>query len=144
MAVNHVAFCPTLAAGESISEYKGWKKGVDPEPGSITLKKKSFQQAMAAKVTMLMGGDVGVFSHGNNALEMDLMVEYGMKPMDVLRSATSVNADVFGIGKKLGRVQEGLLADLIAVQGDPTENIKAVRNVKFVMKDGRVYLGFNK
>jgi imidazolonepropionase-like amidohydrolase len=144
MAVNHVAFCPTLAAGESISQYKGWKKGVDPEPFSITLKKKSFQQAMAAKVTMLMGGDVGVFSHGNNALEMELMVEYGMNPLDVLRSATSVNADVFGLGKKLGRVQAGLLADLIAVQGDPSENIKAVRNVKFVMKDGQVYLGANK
>jgi imidazolonepropionase-like amidohydrolase len=140
MKANHVAFCPTLAAGESISRYNGWKKGVDPEPLHITAKKKSFQQALASNVTILMGGDVGVFSHGNNAVEMELMVEYGMKPMDVLKSATSVNAYAFGIGKKLGRIQSGLLADLVAVEGDPSENIKAVRNVRFVMKDGQIYL----
>jgi imidazolonepropionase-like amidohydrolase len=140
MKAKNVALCPTLAAGESISRYGGWKKGIDPEPMHVTAKRKSFQQALAAKVTMVMGGDVGVFSHGDNAFEMELMVEYGMKPLDVLRSATSVNADVFGIGKKLGRVQPGLLADLVAVEGNPADNIKAVRNVKFVMKDGKVYL----
>lgn len=140
MKAKNVALCPTLAAGESISRYGGWKKGIDPEPMHVTAKRKSFQQALAAKVTMVMGGDVGVFSHGDNAFEMELMVEYGMKPLDVLRSATSVNADVFGIGKKLGRVQPGLLADLVAVEGNPADNIKAVRKVKFVMKDGKVYL----
>jgi imidazolonepropionase-like amidohydrolase len=140
MKASHIPLCPTLAAGESVAQYNGWKKGIDPEPLRITLKRKSFQQALAAKVTILMGGDVGVFSHGKNALEMELMVEYGMKPLEVLKSATSINADTFGLGKKLGRVQPGLLADLVAVEGDPAENIKAIRNVKFVMKDGQVYL----
>jgi imidazolonepropionase-like amidohydrolase len=140
MQSKGVAFCPTLAAGESIAQYGGWKKGIDPEPARITQKKKSFQQALAAKVTILMGGDVGVFTHGNNALEMELMVEYGMKPLDVLRSATSVNAGAFGLATKLGKVQTGMLADLVAVAGDPSENIQAVRQVRFVMKDGKIYL----
>lgn len=86
-----------------------------------------------------MGGDVGVFTHGDNAREMELMAEDGMKPPDVLRSATSVNADVFGYGNKIGRIKNGLFADIIAVSGNPTENIKNVRNVVFVMKGGKVY-----
>lgn len=86
-----------------------------------------------------MGGDVGVFSHGDNAKEMELMVEYGMQPVDVLKSATSVNADVFGYGDKAGRIRKDLLADLIAVSGDPTQDIKNIRNVRFVMKDGVIF-----
>jgi imidazolonepropionase-like amidohydrolase len=144
MKSKNVAYCPTLAAGESILQYNGWKKGQDPEPLRITQKKKSFQQAVALGVRILMGGDVGVFSHGNNALEMELMVEYGMKPIDVLKSATAVNADTFGIGKQLGRIQPGLLADLVAVTGNPAENIKVIRKPQFVMKDGKVYLNGTK
>ena len=85
-----------------------------------------------------MGGDVGVFAHGDNSREMILMAEYGMKPIDVLRSATSVNAQVFGM-KNLGEVKQDYLADLIAVEGNPTEDIKAVKTVKWVMKDGVIY-----
>ena len=70
---------------------------------------------------------------------MELMVDYGMKPIDVLKSATSVNADVFGYGDKFGKLKKGLLADIIAVEGDPTSNIKAVQQVQFVMKDGKIY-----
>ena len=86
-----------------------------------------------------MGGDVGVFSHGDNAKEMELMVEYGMKPIDVLKSATSVNADVFGYGDRAGRIKREFFADLIAVSGDPTQDIKNVRKVKMVIKDGVIY-----
>jgi imidazolonepropionase-like amidohydrolase len=86
-----------------------------------------------------MGGDVGVFSHGDNAREMELMVEYGMKPIDVLKSSTSINADVFGYGEKIGRIKKDLFADLIAVEGDPSKDIKQIRNVKLVMKNGIVY-----
>jgi imidazolonepropionase-like amidohydrolase len=139
MKEKGVALCPTLAAGESVSQYDGWKKGTDPEPARIMEKKKSFEAALKAGVTICMGGDVGVFAHGNNALEMELMVEYGMKPLDVLQSATSINADVFGYGDKIGRIKQGMLADLVAVEGDPTVDIKTVRKVKLVMKDGKIY-----
>jgi len=139
MKEKGVALCPTLAAGDAILQYHGWKKGADPDPISITSKKKSFQLALQAGVTICMGGDVGVFTHGTNAREMEMMVEYGMKPLDVLRSATSVNADVFGYGNKIGRIKTGLAADIIAVQGNPVEGIQAVKNVVFVLKDGKVY-----
>ena len=90
-----------------------------------------------------MGGDVGVYTHGDNAREMELMVEYGMKPLDVLKSATSINADVFGYADKIGRIKKGMLADLIAVQNDPGITIKNIRSVMFVMKDGKIYLHSN-
>ncbi len=138
MKAKQVAFCPTLAAGESIASYGGWKKGIDPDPARITQKKSTFQQALKSGVTILMGGDVGVFSHGDNALEMELMAEYGMTPLAVMQSATSVNANTLGIGNQLGSIKPGYLADLIAVDGDPTEDIRQVGQVKFVMKDGVV------
>lgn len=139
MKEKGIALCPTLAAGDAIQQYHGWKKGVDPDPPSIANKKKSFQLALSAGVTICMGGDVGVFSHGDNAREMEMMVEYGMKPIDVLRSATSINADVFGYGDKIGRIKKDLFADIIAVDGDPSVDIKNIRQVKLVMKDGVIY-----
>jgi imidazolonepropionase-like amidohydrolase len=87
-----------------------------------------------------MGGDVGVFTHGDNAREMEIMVEYGMKPVDVLKSATSVNADVFGYGDQIGRIKKDLFADIIAVDGDPSIDIKVIRKIVFVMKNGKIYL----
>ncbi len=86
-----------------------------------------------------MGGDVGVFTHGDNAREMELMADYGMKPVDVLRSATSVNADVFKINDKVGRILPGLFADILVVKGDPSKNIHDIRNIKLVMKNGVIY-----
>ena len=139
MKEKGVAFCPTLAAGDAISQYRGWKKGIDAEPARITNKKKTFAMALKTGVTICMGGDVGVYKHGDNAREMELMVEYGMKPIDVLKSATSINADVFGYSEKIGRIKSGLLADLIAVQNDPSIDIKNIRNIKLVIKDGIVY-----
>lgn len=139
MKAKGVALCPTIAASNAVEEYKGWRKGVDPDPDRISQKKKSFAAALKAGVTVCMGGDVGVFTHGDNAREMEMMVEYGMKPMDVLRSATSVNADVFGYGHKIGRIKKGLLADMIAVEGDPSTDIKNIRKIKLVMKNGIIY-----
>lgn len=136
MKTKGIALCPTLAAGDALLQYRGWKKGTDPDPARITAKKKSFQLALQSGVTLCMGGDVGVYPHGDNAREMEMMVDYGMNALDVLRSATSVNADVFGYGKKIGRVKPGLQADLIAVKGDPSADIKAIRAVKLVMKAG--------
>ncbi|MBS1920398.1 MAG: amidohydrolase family protein [Bacteroidetes bacterium] len=139
MKEKGVALCPTLAAGDAIMQYRGWKKGIEPEPEIIANKRKSFQLALQAGVTICMGGDIGVFRHGDNAREMEMMVEYGMKPVDVLRSATSVNADVFGYADKIGRIKKGLFADIIAVDGDPSADIKNIRKVKLVMKGGVIY-----
>ena len=139
MKEKGVALCPTLAAGDAILQYNGWKKGVDSEPARITAKRKSFQSALKNGVTICMGGDVGVFTHGENWREMELMVDYGMNAIDVLKSATSVNASVFGYADKIGSIKKGMLADIIAVQGDPSKTIKEIRNVVFVMKDGVIY-----
>lgn len=139
MKEKGVAFCPTVAAGDAISQYKGWIKGKEEEPERVQTKRKSFAAALAAGVTICMGGDVGVFAHGDNAREMEMMVEYGMKPIDVLRSATSINADVFNINDKAGRIKAGLPADIVVVEGDPTGTISLIRKVRLVMKDGIVY-----
>jgi len=85
---------------------------------------------------MCVGSDVGVFAHGDNARELELMVDYGMPAADVLRAATSGNAKLFHLDDRLGQVRSGLLADLIAVEGDPTQQIAALRKVRLVMKGG--------
>jgi len=136
MKAKGIALCPTLAATESISGYHGWKKGIDPEPEGVKRKHQIFTEALKAGVTICMGGDVGVFTHGDNAKEMLLMAEYGMKPIDVLRSATSVNAAVFKL-QNLGQIKVGYLADLVAVIGNPVDEIKAVKEVRMVWKDGK-------
>ncbi len=139
MKEHNVTYFPTVSAVDVISQYRGWKKGVAPEPANVTNKKKSFKEALASGVTIGMGGDVGVYPHGENVLEMELMVEYGMKTMDVLKAATSVNARAFHLETQVGFIKEGIKADLVIVTGDPSKNISDLRKVKFVMKDGVVY-----
>lgn len=139
MKKHNVALCPTLAAGDAIAQYRGWNKGSEAEPDRIREKRKSFAAALEAGVKICMGGDAGVFTHGDNAREMIMMAEYGMKPVEVLQAATSVNADVFKVADKIGRVKPGLLADLVAVEGNPAEDIALVKKVKLVMKDGKIY-----
>jgi imidazolonepropionase-like amidohydrolase len=139
MKEHNVTYIPTVSAVDVISQYRGWKKGVTPEPANVTQKKKSFKDALASGVTIGMGGDVGVYPHGENVLEMELMVEYGMKTIDVLKAATSINARAFHLDNQVGSIKEGLKADLVIVTGDPSKNISDLRKVKFVMKDGVVY-----
>ena len=139
MKEKGIALCPTIAATEAIAiYYYKWTKGVSQEPASVKQKRYIFTEAMKAGVIICMGGDVGVFPHGDNAREMVLMAEYGMRPMDVLKSATSVNAEVFGL-KELGNIKPGYLADIVAINGNPSEDIQLVKQVNFVMKDGVVY-----
>ena len=139
MKEKKVALCATLAAGDANMQYAGWKKGIDPEPASITKKKKSFALALQSGVTICMGGDAGVFAHGDNAREMEMMVAYGMKPLEVLRSATSVNADIFGYAEEIGRLKKGLFADVIAVKGNPVDSMSNLHNITLVMKAGKIY-----
>jgi imidazolonepropionase-like amidohydrolase len=137
MAGHGVALCPTLAAAESVEGYRGWTKWTDKEPARIRAKRESFSIALAEGVPICFGGDVGVFPHGDNVRELELMVDYGMSTIDALRSATSGNAAIFGLADR-GSVEVGLLADLVAVAGNPLEDVSVLRDVQFVMQGGRI------
>jgi imidazolonepropionase-like amidohydrolase len=139
MVERGVGYCPTVAAGDATAQYAGWKKGADPEPARIAAKRQSFKAALAAGVNICFGGDVGVYAHGDNVRDLEIMVDYGLPLANAIRIATSGNAKMFHLDNRLGSVKPGLLADLIAVEGDPTRDIKALRQVRLVMKDGRIY-----
>ena len=139
MKEHGTCLVPTIAAGESQLEQRGAYTMGDSLPISLRNKQASFKAALDAGVTICSGSDVGVFSHGDEAKELQLMVQFGMKPLDALVAATSADANMLGMEDRIGLVKAGLLADLIAVAGDPTIDIAAVRSVKFVMKNGVVY-----
>ena len=139
MAERGVALCPTLAAFEASARYAGYRPGTDPEPARLKRARATFKLALEAGVTIANGSDMGVFAHGEGARELELLVDFGMKPVDALRASTSVAAKVLRLDDRLGAIKPGLRADLICVQGDPTQDIKTLRQVKLVMKDGVLY-----
>jgi imidazolonepropionase-like amidohydrolase len=135
-----IALCPTLGASEAYARYfQGWN-GQEPAPTSVQENRRSFQLAMKAGVPICMGGDVGVFAHGQNWLEMEAMQHAGMPAAQVLVAATSGNARIFHLGDR-GQLKPGLLADLVAVDGDPTRDVSAVEHVRLVMKGGEIVRG---
>jgi len=137
MAAKHLALCPTIAASEAYARYfEGWN-GQEPAPETVQQNRRSFQLAMKAGVPICMGGDVGVFTHGKNWLEMEAMQRAGMPAPQVMIAATSGNAGILHLSDR-GQVKPGLLADLVAVEGDPTRDVSAVEHVRLVMKGGAI------
>jgi len=139
MKDHHITYFPTLGAVDAIQQYRGWKKGKEEDTPLVKQKKKSFKIALDAGVTIGMGGDVGVYPHGENVYEMELLNEYGMKPLNILMAATTINARALHLENEIGSIKTGLKADLVIVKGDPSKNISDLRQVEFVMKNGVVY-----
>jgi imidazolonepropionase-like amidohydrolase len=135
MAEHGVAFCPTIAAYDAISRYRGWD-GNEPPPPLIAQKRVSFAAALASGVTIANGSDVAVFDHGQNARELELLVEYGMTPQAALEAATSVAARVVELDGERGSLAPGLTADIVAVRGNPLDDITALRNIELVVQAG--------
>jgi imidazolonepropionase-like amidohydrolase len=139
MKEKGVYYCPTLVA------YYRWSKreGLSPETrkmieNTVKLHSETFKRALKVGVKIAFGSDL-TESHGTNAEEFELMVKYGMKPLDAIKSATIISAELLGWQDKIGSIEPGKLADIIAVKGDPLNDIKVLRDVKFVMKDGEIY-----
>ena len=132
-----IALCSTLAASDAVARYRGWD-GREPAPAGVEANRTSFRQARAAGVPICMGGDVGVFRHGDNAREMVLMQAAGMPAAEVLIAAPSGNARLLGVDGAIGSIAPGRLADLVAVDGDPTRDVAAVKAVKLVVKGGTI------
>lgn len=135
---------PTLIAAESLREKM--EKGLylpaviaEKARKAIAAKTQMFQHAVAKGVKIGFGTDAAVYPHGHNAEEFHLMVNLGMKPIDALRSAASADAELLGLADKIGTLQTGKLADVVAVPGDPAENIRRTEQVFFVMKEGVIY-----
>lgn len=134
-----VVLCPTLTASESMARYSGWDESQEDHP-RITGAKALMKRALKVGVIIACGSDVGVFSHGDNARELELLAAYGMKTEDVVRSATTIAARTLGKENELGRIAQGYLADLIAVKGNPLLDITVLRTPVVVIKEGIVVI----
>jgi imidazolonepropionase-like amidohydrolase len=139
MAEKHIAYMPTLTATEAYAIYFHHYVPGTPPTDEMQEAAHAFALARKAGVTIGCGSDVGVFKHGDNWRELAWMVRDGMTPVEALTAATAADAAVIGMSKQLGGLHPGMLADVIAVAGDPTQKIDTLKDVRLVVKDGVVY-----
>jgi len=136
---NHgVVLCPTMSAAEAVAIYAGWTPDAKTVPPSLAESRASFALAREVGVIIANGSDAGVFAHGQNARELELMVAGGMSPREALTAATITAARVLDREKDLGRVDVGFTADLVLVRGDPLADVVALRKPAVVIKHGEV------
>lgn len=138
MKERGVVLVPTISAGHAVTQYGGWNPATQPEPVRVAAKRASLKAALASGVTIANGSDVGVFPHGDNARELELLVDYGMTPGQAITAATSTAATLLRLDQEIGTVRTGLAADLLVVRGDPLADIRALRNVHTVMQRGQI------
>lgn len=143
MKARGTVFIPTLMATQGGREKLG--KGVYPPAVEVKMRaaieaiNQTFKRALAKGVKIGMGTDAAVYPHGRNPEEFHMLVDLGMPPIDALRAGTSVDAEVLGIQNKVGTLEAGKLADVVVIPGDPTQNIRQVEKITFVMKEGVIY-----
>lgn len=139
MKDHNVIYCPTVTVTEAFADYSGWKKGVDPDTSAIIKKRAAMTSALKSGVTICNGSDVGPYTHGTNLRELKIMNEYGLSIEKTIQAATIIGAELMGLKGQLGEVKVGYLADMIAVEGNPLDNLDVLKDVKMVMKDGEIY-----
>jgi imidazolonepropionase-like amidohydrolase len=138
MAERGVALCPTIAAYEAIISYGSGGLGGEPFTPAAEAKFASMRAAIASGVTIVNGSDVGVFEHGDNARELEALVRYGLSPRQALEAATSVAAEILDLQDEIGTIAPGMIADLVAVGGDPSADIAALNTVRLVVQRGAI------
>jgi imidazolonepropionase-like amidohydrolase len=137
-------YVPTIIAGKSVADSARMPGYFPPVIARKALEigpqiQQTFTKAYKAGVKIAFGTDAGVYAHGKNYIEFQYMVEGGMTPMEAIKAATSSAADLLGMSSKIGSIASGKSADIVAVDGDPLLDIKAMKNVSFIMKEGKIY-----
>jgi imidazolonepropionase-like amidohydrolase len=139
MKEKQIFAVPTFTIFEYFADHAETPARAAHEHAMLDLKVQDFRKQIAAGVPMAVGSDVGPFPHGTQARELQLMVQYGMSPLAVLQADLLNGAKLLGWEEKIGSLEPGYFADVIAVQGDPVQDVGALRNVSFVMKGGVIY-----